>query len=198
MATKNRAKLGELKSGVKDLISSGIKIVDLDDLKINKYPEENGKTFKENAKIKAGFYGNLTGLPTLADDGGLIIPYLNNEPGVRSRRWLGYEATDEELIDHTLKKLKDLPVKNRVCYLQTCVCFYHPLTKKFLCCEEKIKGHIAEKPSGRLTDGYPFRALFVVEKYNKYYDELTAKEHDEINHRLKALRKLTKSMKNLL
>src|SRR3989344_5109954 len=92
IATHNTAKLKELKLGLRDLEKQGVKIITLNDLKISKNPEETGKTFRENAILKAKFYADLTNLPTIADDGGIIIPLLNNEPGVKSRRWLGYEG----------------------------------------------------------------------------------------------------------
>jgi len=198
LATHNQAKLEELKIGVRLLIKKGVKIVTLNDLNINKNPKETWKTFEENAKLKAKFYGDLTGCPTIADDGGLLIPFLNNEPGVKSRRWLGYEASDEELIKHTLLHLRGVKWSDRIAYLQTCLCFYDPQINKSICEQEKIKGFIAEKPSGKATNGYPFRALFIVEKYNKYYDELTKEEHLKINHRLKALRRLVNRLIALL
>lgn len=195
LATHNQAKLEELKIGIKPLIKKGVKIVTLNDLNIKQNPKETGKSFEENAKLKAKFYGDLTGYPTIADDGGLIIPFLNNEPGVKSRRWLGYEANDEELITYTIKRLEGLPKEKRVAYLQVCLCFYNPSIKIYLCKQEKIKGYIAEKPSGKATNGYPFRALFIVDKYNKYYDKLTEEEHLKINHRLRAMRWLVNRLK---
>jgi XTP/dITP diphosphohydrolase len=223
LATHNQAKLEELKMGVKPLIKEGVKIVTLNDLNIKQNPKETGKTFRENAKLKAKFYGDLTGYPTIADDGGLIIPFLNNEPGVKSRRWLGYEASDEELITNTLKQLAGQPREKRTAYLQVCLCFYNPffvipakagiyIDSRFrgndigrrrkdsgiiFCQQEKIKGYIAEKPSGKATNGYPFRALFIVEKYNKYYDELTKEEHQKINHRFKSSRCLVNKILNV-
>ncbi|MDH7476400.1 MAG: non-canonical purine NTP pyrophosphatase [Microgenomates group bacterium] len=190
IATHNQDKLKELTKEIKKLTKNKLKIYNLNDLGIKIAPEETGKTFEENAKIKAKFYGDLTGMLTLADDGGLIIPYLKNEPGVKSRRWPGYEADDQELIDFTLAQLRELKKNQRCAFLQTCVCLYNPLTKKFFCRQEKIKGYIAEKSSGKPTQGYPFRSLFVVDGLNKYYDSLTKKEHQNINHRLKAIKKL--------
>lgn len=201
IATTNKAKLEELKLGLKELEKEGIKILTLNDVRVGKKPKETGATFCENAQIKAKFYGDLTRLPTIADDGGLLIPALNSEPGVKSRRWLGYEASDEELINYTLKRLKNFNRKKRLAFLQTCVCFYLPKTNQkdiIICQEEKIRGFIAQKPSGKVTDGYPFRALFIVDKFNKYYDELTPAEHEEVNHRYKALKKLLKKVKLFL
>src|SRR3989344_1944210 len=106
LATHNPAKIRELKLGLQELKKSGIKLVTLKSLKIRSKPRETGKTFRENAVIKARYYANLSRLPTVADDGGLRIPFLRNEPGVRSRRWLGFEASDEQLINYTLSQLK--------------------------------------------------------------------------------------------
>ena len=201
IATTNLAKLEELKIGLRELENLGIKLISLNDVGVEKYPEETGKTFQENSLLKAKFYGKLTSLPTVADDGGLIIPYLGNGPGVRSRRWPGYETSDEELINYTLLHLKGVKLADRTAYLETCVTFYsevHPRGDQTIFEQEKIKGHIAKKPTGRPTNGYPFRGLFIVDKFNKYYEELTEEEHQQVNHRLKALKRLTKRIKDLI
>src|SRR3989344_848438 len=207
IATHNQAKLNELKLGLENLKKLGIKIVSLNDLNIKDKPLETGKTFQENAEIKARFYGDLTKLPTIADDGGLVIPYLNNGPGVKSRRWLGYEAKDEELINYTLVHLKGVKISDRTAYLETCICFYLPVSSNpqgsrnpegsvIICEQEKIKGFIAAKPSPRRIDGYPYRALLIIDKFNKYYDDLSEKEHVQVNHRLKALERLVIKIKD--
>lgn len=198
IATHNEGKLAEIKRGLKPVEEKGVKVVSLLDLAIDKKPEETGKTFEENSKLKAEFYANFTKLPTIADDGGLIIPYLNNEPGVKSRRWPGYEANDIELIQYTLTHLKGVGVTDRTAYLQTCLCFYNPFEKIFVCEEEKIKGKIAKTPIRDFTAGYPYRALFIVDKFGKYYDELTPTEHHEVNHRLKALKRLVQRIEKYL
>ncbi len=190
IATHNQAKLKELIKGVESLIENGVKVVSLKDLKIAQEPEETGKTFCENALIKAKFYGDLTQLPTIADDGGLTIDVLGGQPGIKSRRWIGENSTDEERINYTLKRMKNLPKGKRTAYIKTAVCFYSSNNKIIICEENKIKGHIADKPSKKRIKHYPYRSLFIIDKYDKYYDELTSKEHDEINHRLKATRKL--------
>lgn len=188
VATHNKAKLGELMMGMKKLSDQGIKILSLNDLHITEDPEETGKTFGENSILKAKFYGKLTGIPTLADDGGLLIEILDGAPGIKSKRWLGREASDLELIEYTLKRLEGLPLDKRVAYLETSLCFFDPTSNTIFNRQERIKGYMAEKQSGRPTLGYPYRALFVIEQWGKYYDELTEEEHHAISHRLKALR----------
>jgi len=190
VATTNQAKKLELLSGLSSLQKNGWEILTLKDLNITDDPEETGKTFEENALLKAMYYGEKTGLPTLADDGGLMIDALGGEPGVKSRRWKGYECTDQELIEYALEKLQGIPLENRTAKLQTCLCFYNPQTKFTASEEEPIEGYIAEKRLDRETNGYPYRVLFIVKKYHKFYDEMTPDEHDEENHRLKALRRL--------
>ena len=198
IATHNPAKLEEIKIGLKKLEEQGVRLLSLNDVGVEKEPEETGATFQENSEIKARFYGSLTDLPTIADDGGLIIPYLGGGPGVKSRRWPGYEASDEELIQHTLLHLRGVRGIGRTAYLETCVSFFDPETNGVFSEQEKIKGYIAEKPTKKPTNGYPFRALFIVPKLKKYYDELTPEEHWKVSHRIKALKRLTKRIKDLL
>ena len=198
IATHNPAKLKELQKGLLTLKNKGYKIVSLEELSVKTEPEETGKTFQDNSLFKAKFYGNLTGCPTIADDGGLIIPSLNNEPGVKSRRWKGYDAADEELIQYTLEKLRPYQGNNRSAYLQTCITFYDPKDQTAFSETEKIDGYIADVASNKRIAGYPFRALFIVKKFNKYYDDLTEEEDEEINHRLKAVKRLAKKMGSYL
>ena len=127
-----------------------------------------------------------------------MIPYLNNEPGVKSKRWLGHEASDEELINHTISHLRGVILAKRKARLETCLCFYDPQTKKTVYQTGKILGHISSVPTEKRVAGFPYRALFIVDRYNKYYDELTEDEHREVNHRLIALKRLTKRIKDLI
>ncbi len=199
IASTNPGKIAEIKFGLKDFKKLGIKVLTLNDVKVgDKEPKETGTTFQENALIKAKFYANLTHLPTLSDDGGLIIPHLNNEPGVKSKRWLGFKATDDELIAFTLSRLVGCAGSKRTAYLETCLCFYDQQTKKAIYETEKIFGHIANTPSLKRVSGFPYRALLVVDKYNKFYDDLSSQEHQQVNHRLKALKRITKRIENLI
>src|SRR3989338_8019507 len=119
IATHNPAKVTEIKLGLSPLRKFGIKILTISDLKIKDKPEETGKTFEENALLKAKFYAEISKLPTIADDGGVAIKVLNGEPGVKSRMWVGYEATDQELINHTIERLKGKSLSKRSAYLET-------------------------------------------------------------------------------
>lgn len=194
IATHNKAKLEEIRKGFQLLEKKNVKFYSLDDLKISNEPVESGKTFEINSLIKAKYYAKLSKLPTIADDGGLEIQVLNGEPGTRSKRWLDFDATDKELIHYTLKRLQGFHGKKRKAQLRTCVTFFDPNTKEVLQESEKIDGYIAEKSNGMVTNGFPFRALLIIKKLNKYYGNLSIKEHEEINHRLKALKRLSKKV----
>lgn len=166
------------------------------DIGLNEVPDETGATFAENSALKAHFYFDHTGIPVITDDGGILISILNNEPGVRSRRWPGYEASDEELIEYCLKRLEDYPSdKEREAVFQTCVTYYdgkHLIQEK-----GEIKGSIAHAPRpGKHVEGFPFRRLFIIEN-GKYYDDLTSEEHEKYNHREAAIRKLFKHLMRL-
>src|SRR3989344_8705999 len=97
IATTNKGKLSELKTFLIDL---PVELVSLSDVGITDDVEETGKTYKENSQKKALFYANASGLPAVADDGGLEVSALEGAPGVKSRRWLGKEESDEVLLNH--------------------------------------------------------------------------------------------------
>ncbi len=198
LATHNPAKEMELRIAFNPLERKGIRIESLKTLKITDEPDETGSTFEENSLLKARYFAQLSNLPTVGDDGGLIISALNNEPGVKSRRWLGRVSTDKELMDYTLKRLDGFPKEKRTAFLVACLCFYDPQTKKTIYQHEEVRGYIGFKPSINLIEGYPFRSLFIVDRYDKYYDELIEQEHDAINHRIIAARKLLKKIENSL
>lgn len=190
IATHNPAKKQELKSGFLADLSSAVKLLFLDDLNIKNDPEETGKTFFDNAKLKANYFSSLSKLPTIADDGGIEIDILNGTPGVHSKRWLGREASDSEMIEFTQKQLDGVPIEKRSAQFTVCLYYHNPITGFSKSISESLRGSIAFSPSKLAQKGFPYRALFMVDRYNKYYDELTEEEHRSSNHRLNALKKL--------
>lgn len=196
IATTNPAKLIEIRDALQTL-SPAITINTLNDVDQLEEPVEDGKTFLDNAKLKAKYYADATHSPTIADDGGLEIDALGGAPGVISRRWPGHVATDKELIDYALHQMKDIPEGKRTAKLTTCVCFYNPKTQQYHAQQESIEGYITQEARTYDTNGYPYRALFKVSKYNKFYDELSKEEHDDINHRVRAVTALLPIIKSL-
>lgn len=181
IATHNKAKVTELKEFLSDL---PVELVSLSDLDITVDVEEDGLTYEENSHKKAIIYSKKSGLPAVADDGGLEIAALNGEPGVRSKRWLGYKATDDELRNHLAKVAKELPDDNRNATFRLVLSLALPNGKIFSV-EGKVDGIIAKEPKMNLLKGFPFRSYFYIPEIKKYYHEkdLTLFEKARYNHR---------------
>lgn len=198
LATTNDGKIKEYREIFKQL---GLKIqsISLKDLAITEKIEEDGKTFKENAIKKAKFYCKLSGLPTLADDGGIEIDYLSGEPGVRSRRWPGYEATDEELRQMTFAKLEGVPWEKRGARLRVVIAITLD-GEKVHTFEGVWRGYIVENQSkaAKLMPGYPFRSVFYLPEQNKVLGELPFEEEVKLGHRMRALRAALSVLRELV
>jgi len=188
IATKNKGKLGELKEFLSDL---PIDLVSLTDVGIEDDVEETGTTYQENAELKAVYYAKMSNLPAISDDGGIEISALNGEPGVHSKRWLGEEATEEDLINHMKKVAKELPDENRKAYFKTVVSLARPDGKVWSVAGE-IGGVIAKEPYLKHLKGYPYRSFFYLPEIKKFYheNELNPEEMKKYNHRYKAIQQL--------
>lgn len=195
LGTHNPAKKKELAEALHSVLPSA-HLLTLADLNISHDPEETGTTFEQNAKLKAEYYARSSKLPTIADDGGILIDALNGEPGVHSKRWLGYDAADEELIAHTLDRLKDVPMDKRTARFTVVLCYVNRATNNVFTISESIEGIIDTVPNKTWLRGFPYRALFRVLPFNKYYDDLTREEHTLINHRYKAMERLAQLIRN--
>jgi XTP/dITP diphosphohydrolase len=194
IATKNKGKIEELS---KFLVDLPLKLVSLEDVGITDNVEEDGKTYLENSQKKALFYARKSKLPAISDDGGLEIVALDNKPGVHSRRWLGYEASDDDLLNHLQKIAKELPDNNREAYFKTVVSFALP-DGKVWSKEGDVKGIIARKPLAKFIKGYPYRSFFFLPELNKFYheSEFSQEEEELYNHRYKAIQGLKAIIKN--
>lgn len=196
IATTNVGKLQELRTLLADL---PLELVSLEDVGISDDVEEDGVTYLSNSQKKALFYAKKSKLPTIADDGGLEIAALNFEPGVRSRRWLGYEASDEELIENMKKIAKELPDDNRVAFFKVVLTLALP-SGEMWSVDGYIEGIIAKEPYLKLLQGYPYRSFFYLPQIQKFYheQELTEEEQKHYNHRYKAVKKLKPIIKEKL
>jgi XTP/dITP diphosphohydrolase len=188
IATNNPGKLAEIRSFLTGL---NLNILSLKDVRIDDDIEEHGQSYSENSLIKAKFYAKKSGLSVISDDGGIEIAALNNEPGVQSKRWIGENATEEDLVRHMIKVSKDLPDNNRYATFRTVVTFINQGGRAYQQ-EGSIEGIIAEKPHLKLLRGYPYRSFFFLPEIGKYYheNELTEDEMKTCNHRYKAIQKL--------
>ena len=188
IATHNQGKKRELQDFFSDL---PLELVSLSDINVDFDVEEEGTTYEANSQKKALTYAKMSGLPAIADDGGLEIAALNGEPGVKSRRWLGYEATDDELAAHLAKVAKNLPDTNRQAFFRVVLSLALPDGKVWSVAGE-VEGIIAKKQLGVPAPGLPYRTYFYLPEINKYYHEhdLPPEEMKKYNHRYKAAQKL--------
>lgn len=186
IATFNKGKIEDYKSFLKDL---PLTPVTLHDLKITVDFDEIYDTFEENAREKAEFYARLSGLPTLADDSGVEIPFYNMEPGVHTKRWDGVGKNDEHYLNFILEKIKAIPEEQRKGQLRAVLAL--SIGGETHLTEGIIKGNLTtEVYRNSATHGYPWDQVFIIPELNKYYEELTDEENHKYNHRRLAIDKL--------
>lgn len=199
IATTNPGKLSELREF---LAGIPVELVSLRDAGITDTVEETGKTFEENAVLKARHYAKESGLPTLADDGGFEIDALGGEPGVKSHRWVygDRENTDEELIAYTFKRMQGIPQDKRGAQLHLVLALVDSEGKLVATSEEKIRGIVAPKPAPVHQPGFPYRAILFIPEMNKYYDQsaMTQEENEAYNHRKKAVETMKPALQAML
>ena len=188
LATHNPGKIKEYQ---KLLAERGIEVETLKTLGIGDKFEETQETFKANAGDKARFYFNLAKLPILAEDGGFEIDYLNGEPGVKSRRWLGYETTDGEIVKHLAKAIKGIPENKRRARFTATLCLAKSETDLHFA-TNSIEGYLTEIFNDNYDKGFPYRAFFIEQNFKKHLMDLSPEEYSRINHRQKNIEEIIK------
>lgn len=179
IATTNQNKLKEFKEILKDL---DIEVRSLADF--GPIPEiiEDGATFDDNAYKKAHQTARILGLPTIADDSGLVVDALDGAPGVYSARYSGEDATDEKNVDKLLSELKG--VENRKAQFQ-CVLSIAVPSGPALTYEGSCEGTIIDERRG--DNGFGYDPVFYFEEFDKTFAELSMEEKNKVSHRGKAL-----------
>lgn len=183
IATRNPGKLEEFKVLMKDL---EVELRSLEEWPNVPEPEETGKTFMANARLKAVYYAKATGLPCIADDSGLEVLALEGAPGVRSARYAGEEATDEE-NNKLLLQIMKFQVK-RTCRFRCALAVAAPNGKILLESDGICDGMLLHEPLG--TEGFGYDPLFWSTELHKGLGEATMQEKNKISHRGKAIKKL--------
>ena len=189
IATKNKGKVTEFNTFFNKFKISVKSLLDLDDdIIIN----ETGKTFAENALIKAKTLCDLIKTPVLADDSGLEVEKLNNEPGIYSARYAG-NHNDLQNNLKVLDKLKGVPFKDRKAYFTCSLALVYPSGKEIVV-TGRCLGYILENLQG--SDGFGYDPIFYLPELDKSYAELTRSEKNLVSHRGQALKKLEKVLLN--
>ena len=189
IATHNPGKLSELTWLLGDV---PFDLVSLADVGIHHQVDETGETFERNAALKAETYARLSGLPTLADDSGLEVDALDGEPGVRSSRYAGDNATDADRIAFLLRKLDNIPEGDRTARFRCVIAVAWPGVPLELhsgACE----GRIIDVPRG--SNGFGYDPVFVITAMGRTMAELTTAQKNRVSHRSAAARKAAAALK---
>ena len=188
LATNNRHKLQEVRE---ILCPHGITVYGLFDLNLKpKDMEENAPDYYGNALIKAKAVAELTTMPIIADDSGLEIEALNNEPGLHSARYAESLGGHANAIKEILERLKDKDNRNA---RFVCDIVLINDSDKPLLFEGIANGHIANEPYGE--GGFGYDPIFIPEEFDKTYAELKEEDKNKVSHRGKALKKLLTYLK---
>ena len=185
LATGNQGKVKEMS----ELLNSfSIEVLPQSKFNVPDVPE-TGTTFVENAIIKARHAAKLTGLPSIADDSGLDVDFLNGQPGIYSARYAGELATDQDNIDKLLNKLEGINPEQRKARFQ-CVLVYlrHELDPTPIICQGTWEGSITEAVDGE--NGFGYDPVFWVESEQSTSAQLSKQRKSELSHRGKALTQL--------
>jgi XTP/dITP diphosphohydrolase len=187
LASRNRNKVAEIQAIFKENIYFEL----LENFPHLAEPEETGKTFKENALIKASYYFQHLGMPVIADDSGLIVPVLNGEPGILSARYAGEPVSYQRNNEKLLQKMKCFSGSERQAYF-ICHAVYRD-KDVVLTAEGRTDGIITNYARG--NNGFGYDPIFLVPLLGKTFAELSAQEKNKISHRYKAIVALRKKLK---
>lgn len=214
IATNNSGKVKELKELLGNL---PIELVSLNEVAPGFEVEETGKTFKENAILKARECAERVGLLTIADDSGLEVDALDGNPGVYSARFLG-DVAQEEKNQKILEMMRNIPEKKRTARFKVAIAIASP-SGHVRTVEGAMEGRIAFESRGANNFGYdpifiphlsPIahprqdknlsakNAGQVPKGFTKTNAELTIEEKNKISHRGKALKKAIKILKGII
>ena len=180
LATNNKGKLNEYRSLLKGV---PFDMVSLEDEGITIEVEETGATFEENARLKADTLAEASGLLTLADDSGLEVDALGGEPGVRSARYAGEDATDRDRIDYLLSRLAEVPWEERTARFRCVIALAAPGGKTENCSGER-RGYITLEPKGE--HGFGYDPVFYLPELEKTMAEIPEEQKNRISHRAEA------------
>lgn len=185
LATRNRGKSDEIKSILSKV--GNYKLLSLLDFPDIPEINEDRLTYAGNAIKKASIIANLKGIPTLADDSGLEVDALNGAPGIKSARFAGDDASDEDNNRKLLKLLKDIPEEKRSARFQCAMAFVKP-SGWIEVTTGTYEGVIIPEPRG--SNGFGYDPLFYAPRLGRTFAELTRDEKNQVSHRRIALEKM--------
>lgn len=193
IASTNIHKVREFKTMLKPLVK--FDLLSLSDFPNYVPPEETGKTFEENATLKAEHAAKVLNRWVIADDSGLVVPALSGAPGVYSARYAGNDATDLENRKKLLDEIQHLMEEDRQAFFECSIALASPAGLK-KCVKGTCEGVLLTKDRG--GSGFGYDPLFVKHGYSKTFAELGESVKNRISHRRKALDKIILSLESLM
>ena len=188
-ATGNKNKMREIRDILSDL---GMEILSMKEAGIDKEINEDGKTFEENALIKARAVAEDTDAVVLADDSGLEIDYLNKEPGIYSARYLGEDTPYSVKNAEILKRCEGVPEEKRGARFVCVIACAYP-DGSVDTATGVIEGKLAYEPKGE--NGFGYDPIFFLPERGCTTGELEPEEKNAISHRGIAIRKMVDILK---
>jgi len=182
VASTNAGKIREFRQMLEP---EGYKVISLAELPDPVEPEETGTTFQENAVLKAKAVTDRYGLTAIADDSGLCVAALNEEPGIHSARWMGHETPYSIKNQKLIELVRD--ASDRTCHYACAIAWTAPETEPVVFFDTWY-GEIAKEPRGE--NGFGYDPIFYLPERGITSAELDPEEKNRISHRAKALRKL--------
>ncbi len=191
-ATGNAGKMREIRQIMGDL---GCEIFSMKEVGAEPQIEENGKSFAENAEIKARAVWACTGDIVLADDSGLVVDYIGGEPGIYSARYMGEDTSYEIKNRNLIERLANAKGQERAARFVCNIAAVLP-DGRVVHREATMEGLIAREPAG--NGGFGYDPILFLPEYGVTSAELTMEEKNRISHRGKALRAMKLELKNIL
>ena len=188
-ATSNAGKAKEVQAMFSDL---DVDVKTLREEGIDIEIEENGQTFAENALIKAKAIAGMTDKIVLADDSGLVVDYLNGEPGIYSARYMGEDTSYDIKNARILERMEGVPDDQRTARFVCAMAAIMP-GGEVICTEGIMEGLIGYEMKG--TNGFGYDPIFYLPEYGMTSSEISPEKKNEISHRGKALRKMQDELK---
>lgn len=185
-ATGNAGKMKEIRNILSDL---PVQVLSMKEAGIQADIVEDGKTFAENAVIKARAIMEMTGEVVLADDSGLEIDYLNKEPGIYSARYMGEDTSYRVKNANLIQRLEGVPDEKRTARFVCVIAAAFP-DSTVKTTEGAIEGRIGYEEKG--TNGFGYDPIFYVPEYGCTTAELSEEQKNKISHRGKALTAMKK------
>ena len=180
LATNNLGKVKEYHALLQQL---PVELVTPQDINIIIDVAETGTTYAENARLKALALAKISRLVSLADDSGLEVDALNYEPGIRSSRYAGDGASDQDRVKYLLRKLESVPLDKRTAHFICVIAIATPEGKVETCTGE-CTGLITFEPRG--NRGFGYDPVFLLPEFGKTMAELPLSLKNVISHRYKA------------